>query len=205
MLSGNAESARAGVSTFRRIASFVALLICLLIIGGILITGTQFFMVPSRSMIPTLLPGDHIIATKTDDYQRGDVVVFRNPDDKDDFQVKRIVGMPGDTVHVIGGAVYLDEHYASEPYRHRPIDYVMKPYVVPEGEYFLLGDNSNVSIDSHNWGASETHEETEDGTPVVGEPRAIPRESLVGRVTQVYLPWDRRREIRRYPLRTVLQ
>lgn len=190
---------RPSVSMPRRLFAMIALVVCVAIIAGIWWTGTRFFLVPSSSMEPTLNPGDYIIAVKAHDYRRGDIVVFRNPDDDGDHLVKRIIGLPGDTVRVLGGAVFLNGRYASEPYRHSPIDYDMDPYIVQEGEYFLMGDNSNVSIDSHNWGATSA-EEANTEKIVKGTPRGIPAENVLGRVTRIYLPWERRGPVRRYPL-----
>ena len=197
-------ASRRSVSKTRRFLAMAALVVCVSIIGTIWLTGTHFFLVPSQSMLPTLLPGDYIIAIEMEEYQRGDIVVFRDPDDDRETLVKRIVGMPGDTIKVYGGAVFLNDRYASEPYRHSPIDYIMEAYTVPEGEYFLMGDNSNASIDSHNWG--EMVVESATGEEVIkGKPRSIPGDRLIGRVVRVYLPWSRQREVRRYPLRGIVE
>jgi signal peptidase I len=189
----------------RRIIGWCGLIVCLAIISLILITGIRFFRVPSRSMEPTLYPGDFIIAQHADTYQRGDIVVFRDPDFDYEFLVKRIIGMGGDTISVQGGAVFLNDRYVSEPYRHSPIDYFMDTYQVPDGELFLLGDHSNASIDSHNWGAAASQRNSlnlpEDAPK--GSPRAIPQELLIGRVIRIYLPWSRRGSVKSYPLRGI--
>ena len=62
-----------------------------------------------------------------------------------------------------------------------------------------MGDHSNASIDSHNWGATQVEQGLE-GEIIKGTPRSIPGDRLLGRVTQVYLPWSRRRDVLRYPL-----
>lgn len=126
-------------------------------------------------------------------------MVFRDPDNHAEYLVKRIVGIGGDIVEVQGGAVFLNNRYASEPYRHSPINYFMESYTVPESEYFMLGDHSNSSIDSHNWGATSSADSGEDAQK--GTPRSIPANFVIGRVVRVYLPLDRQGPITRYPLR----
>jgi len=177
------------------------LVILLIVIGIILVGGVRFFKVPSSSMEPTLYPSDYIITRNADDYHRGDIVVFRDPDYEDEFLVKRIVGVGGDTISVVGGAVFLNHSYVSEPYRYWPIDYEMDPYEVPAGHFFLLGDNTNRSIDSHNWGASESG----DRSGKKGSPRSISGDLIVGKVAFIYLPWSRFGKLSSYPLRSVMQ
>lgn len=185
---------------FRRYAVWALLAVLAPVIGLILFEQIGFYKVPSSSMEPTLYPDDFIFAQKASAYARGDIVVTHDPDNRGEFFVKRIVGVGGDTISVSGGAVFLNGRYASEPYRHSPIDYLMKPYTIPEGELFLLGDNSNWSIDSHNWGL----EETRDGTVIKeGRPRGIPLDRVVGKVKYIYLPKKRRGPIASYPLRAI--
>lgn len=190
------------VGHLRRRIGISVLVSCVALILVAYSSGIRFFQVPSRSMVPTLYPGDYIVARASENYQRGDVVVFRDPDLESEYLVKRIVGVGGDVIEVKGGAVFINDHYASEPYRYSPIDYRMSPYIVPEGELFLLGDNSNSSIDSHNWGAAaadEPGEVGEDGPK--GSPRSISEDYIIGRVTHVYLPAERRGPVNAYPLR----
>lgn len=187
------------VGPVRRGIAFGLLLLLAPIVGVMLFGGIRFFKVPSRSMEPTLYPADFIMTRSTDSFARGDIVVFRDPDFTDEYLVKRIVGVEGDLVSVSGGAVFLDDRYVSEPYRHSPIDYVMDPYRVPEGEFFLLGDNANRSIDSHNWGASDSAGNSSEK----GRPRSISKEFIVGRVTNIYLPRSRARKVESYLLRAV--
>ena len=126
--------------------------------------------------------------------------MFHDPDSEDEFLVNRIVGIGGDTIRVSGGAVFLNGRYASEPYRHSPIDYTMEAYTVPEGELFCMGDNSNWSIDSHNWG----QEENAAGEIIKkGWPRSIPVDLVVGKVRHIYLPRARAGAVTHYPLRAI--
>ncbi len=189
------------LSRFRRYLALVLLVVLLLVAVLILVEVIGFYKVPSSSMEPTLYPEDFIFAVKASTYERGEIVVFHDPEIKGEFLVKRIVGVGGDTVSVSGGAVFLDGKYASEPYRHSPIDYIMPPYTVPEGELFLMGDNSNWSIDSHNWGQVDGS----DGQIVhEGTPRSMRIKLVVGKVRHIYLPAERRGPVPSYPLRAIV-
>lgn len=84
--------------------------------------------------------------------QRGDVVVFRFPQDPDRDFIKRVVGVPGDTVEVRDGTVFINGRAAEENFILERPRYSYGPVKVPEGQYFVLGDNRNNSYDSHVWG-----------------------------------------------------
>lgn len=113
--------------------------------------------IPSESMEDTIQVGDRIIGFrltyKVEDPQRGDIIIFKYPDDESQTFIKRIIGLPGETVQIIDGKVYIDD--AESPLEE---DYVKEvplgsfgPYVVPEDSYFVLGDNRNDSKDSRYW------------------------------------------------------
>jgi signal peptidase I len=118
----------------------------------------QNFRVEGDSMNPTLQDAEYILVNKVDylvqSPHRGDIVVFHatpagQPDK--DF-IKRIVGLPGDTVQVKNGGVYINGHLLPETsYQHTIPDYTWGPARVPSGDYFVLGDNRNNSEDSHLW------------------------------------------------------
>lgn len=113
--------------------------------------------VPSESMENTIMTGDRFFGNRLaylfDDPERFDIVVFKYPDDESQLFVKRVIGLPGETVEIKDGKVYingsqtpLDDSFTPET----PMgDY--GPYVVPEGSYFMLGDNRNHSGDSRFW------------------------------------------------------
>jgi signal peptidase I len=114
--------------------------------------------VPSGSMENTIMTGDHVIGSRLnyhfEDPERGDIVIFRFPDNEKIYYVKRIIGMPGDTVDIIDGKVYLNgsEEPLDEPYIREP----MTPeapmhFEVPEDSYFMMGDNRNYSMDARRW------------------------------------------------------
>jgi signal peptidase I len=156
----------------RQAGLYVLFILCMIGLYFFAWRGMRFFLVPSRSMEPALLPGDQIITLKEKEYQRGDIVVV---DDKTaGYIVKRIIGLPGDRLEVQGGALYLNGAYVSEPYIMEPIAYVLAPAVtVPAGKVFLLGDNRNLSEDSHMDG------------------RAWAMNAVIGRVVFTYYPYER--------------
>jgi len=123
----------------------------------------QAFFIPSPSMCPTLREGDHILVNKFiyrfRDPRVEEIIVFKAPpqasDDgtEKDF-IKRLVGLPGDTIEIREGHLYRNGTQVDEPYLlDSEIDYSMRPTKVPKGKLFVLGDNRNDSRDSHWWGA----------------------------------------------------
>jgi signal peptidase I len=111
--------------------------------------------VDGDSMEPTLHDGEFVIvnklAYKLGSPQRGDVIVFRYPRDPEQEYIKRIIGLPGDEVKISGGQVFINGKLIDEPYIAAPPNYHSERSV-PEGSFFVLGDNRNRSSDSHNWG-----------------------------------------------------
>ena len=111
--------------------------------------------VPSSSMEKTIMTNDRVIglrlAYNNNDPVRGDIVIFKFPDDEDILYIKRIIGMPGETVEIHDSTVYIDGEPLAEPYLSVVTEGTYGPYVVPEGHYFMLGDNRNNSADSRYW------------------------------------------------------
>jgi signal peptidase I len=117
--------------------------------------GVQNFRVEGFSMLPTLQSNQYLLVNKLAymawEPQRGDIVVFRLPQDPRRDLIKRIVALPGEEVEVRGGTVFVDGRPLEEPYiRDRPLYFFGKKRV-PEDEFFVLGDNRNNSFDSHVW------------------------------------------------------
>jgi signal peptidase I len=136
----------------------------------------QAFYIPSGSMVPTLMPGDRVLVNKVPYYfhdpRRDDIIVFENPDpsaavdrgivggflhwlaqglglstNPDEDFIKRVIGLPGDTVEGKGGYVYVNGHKLDEPYltqKTKPFD----PVHVPADSLFVMGDNRRASNDS---------------------------------------------------------
>lgn len=114
-------------------------------------------VIPTGSMLPTIQLQDRVMVNKFifyfKDPARGDIVVFEPPasiGQHEDY-IKRIIGLPGETVEVKGGKVYIDGQALDEPYIAEPPSYEYGPVKVPDGCYFVMGDNRNMSYDSHLW------------------------------------------------------
>jgi signal peptidase I len=114
--------------------------------------------VPTGSMKNTIMVDDRLVAFRLSylfsEPKRFDIVVFRYPDDETEYYVKRIIGLPGETVTIKEGRVYIDGASAPLPddfVREPPFGEDYGPYTVPEGRYFMMGDNRNDSQDSRFW------------------------------------------------------
>lgn len=147
----------------KEIISWVVILGLALAIG----TGINNYVllkarIPTASMENTLMVGDCLFGLRLaylfSEPERGDIVMFDCPDN-DKLYVKRIIGLPGETVEIIDGKVYIwqdetgeDKMLWDEPYlKEKPNKETLGPYEVPEGCYFMLGDNRNGSEDSRRW------------------------------------------------------
>ena len=137
-------------------------------------TVSERIRVESISMQPTLFPGDYVIVNKlvyrfTNTPKRGDVIVFKYPPDPTAIPyIKRVIGLPGDQVHITGGKVYINGQLMLEPWlkvtTNRGGD-----WTVPAGNLFVMGDNRNNSSDSRSWGF-------------------VPLGNIIGRAGLIYLP-----------------
>ncbi len=114
----------------------------------------QSSIVNNISMQPTLVEGHRLIVGKAaywfGEPQRGDIVVVHPPIETSVEYVKRLIGLPGDTVEVKGGKVYVNGTELIEPYIKEPPRSTFHLYTVPENRYFLMGDNRNNSNDSRS-------------------------------------------------------
>ena len=116
-------------------------------------------VVPTESMVSTIEIGDRLIGSRlaylSEGPERGDVVTFDYPDNPDILFVKRVVGLPGETITIFGGKVYINDSVfpLDEPYVNSAEipEGDFGPYVVPDDCYFVLGDNRNHSVDSRYW------------------------------------------------------
>ena len=115
------------------------------------------------------------------DPQPGDVVVFEFPQDPTRDFIKRVIAVPGQTVEVREGRVYVDGVVVEEPYLSEPPHYTYGPTSVPPGQLFVLGDNRNNSYDSHSWGM-------------------LPDKHLIGRAEFRYWPISAAGRINSHPL-----
>ena len=205
---------KTGKSIFREYAE--AIIIAMLLAFAIRVFVVQAFKIPSGSMIPTLQIGDHILVSKmsygfqwpTDcelkmsfppatcytsntliqfgDPQHGDVIVFRYPEDEDKDFIKRVVGIPGDTVEIRNKVVYVNGEILKDGEFTQRIDPGIipgmsggtptprdnfGPVTIPEGSYFVMGDNRDQSLDSRFWGY-------------------VSREKIRGKAFRIYWSWS---------------
>jgi signal peptidase I len=122
----------------------------------------QTYYVPSTSMWPTLKDGDRIVVSKIfGAIEPGDIIVFKRPPAEHcggppvPDLVKRVIGLPGQTVSAHGGKVYVTGKLQPEPWLPKgkqTYTTMTKPYKVPAGDYFVMGDNRRDSCDSRTWG-----------------------------------------------------
>lgn len=119
--------------------------------------------VPSGSMENTIMTGDRIVGNRLayllTEPKRGDIVIFKFPDDETQNYVKRVIGLPGETVQVTDGVVYINGEPLEEDYLKEEMYGNTEEFVVPEGSYFMMGDNRNSSYDSRKWENSYVEEE----------------------------------------------
>lgn len=138
----------------------------------------QAFKIPSGSMLPTLLIGDHLLVNKfiyglrvpvtgqllvpVKQPGQGDIIVFRFPKDRSIDYIKRVIGTPGDTVELRDKHVFVNGGEIADPHAHLSSSTILGanasprdnfgPILVPEGKYFVMGDNRDNSYDSRFWG-----------------------------------------------------
>jgi len=128
--------------------------------------------VDGLSMNPTLQNGEYVLvsrlAYKTGEPQRGDIIVFSFPIDQSQDLIKRVIGLPGETITIQNNEVLVNGMKLEEPYIAQPPVYSGE-WTVGEGQLFVLGDNRNDSKDSHQWGL-------------------LPAENVIGKAMVIYWP-----------------
>ena len=143
----------------------------------------QSYTVVMSSMLPNFQEGDCIMVSKVayraSDPQRGQVVIFSPPFDSPHPYIKRIIGLPGETVEIKDETVFVNGIALVEEYTMEPPNYTMAATQVPEDEYFVLGDNRNNSNDSHTgW--------------------TVPRDRIIGKAWFLYWPPGRWGVVKHY-------
>lgn len=144
-----------------KIRYFVKEAVSTVIIAGLITLVLKLYLfdnriIPTSSMYPTIYAGDMILVNKLvyrfNTPERGDIIVFK-PDaevGKDDL-LKRVIGLPGEKIEVKDQKVYINDQVLKESYLNEAPQYNYGPIQVPEGHLFVLGDNRNLSFDSHLW------------------------------------------------------
>ncbi|MFC4737976.1 signal peptidase I [Bacillus daqingensis] len=133
------------------------------------------YVVEGASMEPSLYDSDRILVNKTatwlGEFERGDVIIIEGENNR--HYVKRVIGLPGETLEMEEGALFVDGEQIEEPYLDELYDYneTIDEVTLPEGEYFVMGDNRGNSLDSRN------------GLGLIDE------EFIVGRSTVVFFPF----------------
>lgn len=154
------------------IVPFVLALVVALVLKNYIIINAD---VPTGSMENTIMPGDRLIGNRLaylkEEPERGDIVIFRYPDDEEALYVKRVIGLPGETVDIRDGKIYIDgspepllEDYLKEEWTVATGTY---HFEIPEESYLMLGDNRNDSWDARYWTNTYVHKEKILGKAVV--------------------------------------
>ena len=134
------------------IKAIVSAIIIALILNNFVIVNAT---VPTGSMKNTINIGDRLFANRLaflfTKPERGDIIVFDSTDTPDKLFVKRVIGLPGETVRITNGTIYIDDIPLLNDYTEIIVIGDFGPYIVPEDHYFMLGDNRNNSNDSRFW------------------------------------------------------
>ncbi|MBX3056272.1 MAG: signal peptidase I [Anaerolineae bacterium] len=130
------------------------------------------YRIDGSSMNPTLQHGEYLLINNLSYYlnepQRGDIIVFHHPNSELNL-IKRVIGLPGDQIEISDQHVKVNGVILDEPYIQAEPTYSGN-WTVPEGEYFVLGDNRNSSSDSHSW-------------------QYLPKENIIGKAIFIYYPF----------------
>jgi signal peptidase I len=188
------ELQRRNRSVWREYAE--SLVIAVLLALAIRAFVVQAFVIPSGSMLPTLRIGDYLLVNKLvyllRPIRRGDIVVFRFPQDETRDFIKRVVGLPGETLEIRDRQVFIDGKPLQEPYAvysefpplGSPLPYHLGPIVIPPGHLFMMGDNRDNSLDSRSWGLLEESKVVGEASIIYFSIRSadIPYEAFVPRI-----------------------
>ena len=155
-----------------------AILVALVLKNFVIINAT----VPTGSMENTIMPGDDLfgfrLAYQFSEPKRGDIIIFKYPDDEEEKYVKRVIGLPGETVRIENAKVYINDSETplQEDYLKEEWTVATGPFEfqVPEGCYFVMGDNRNDSWDARYW----------DNTYVT-------KDKIIGKAEWIYFPFER--------------
>ncbi len=140
---------------------------------------TAFVDVESASMVPALYPADSFLVFRYASLSRYSIVVFEDPKNPDVELIKRVVGLPGEAIQMRHGRIFINnapvsEPYITEAYRSQETEPLWAPLLIPDGYYYVLGDNRLLSRDSREFGV-------------------VPRSAIHGKVIAVIAPHENRK------------
>lgn len=135
----------------------------------------QNYLVDGTSMQPSLVNNQYVLVNKLaylfHTPERGDVIVFHWPVDTNKDLIKRVIGVPGDVIVIDSKTVRVNGVLLNEPYITEPFNPAGNKWVVPPNDYFVMGDNRQVSDDSRDWGF-------------------VPKSYIIGKAVFVYWPFN---------------
>ncbi|PFG73939.1 signal peptidase I [Tepidiforma thermophila] len=126
------------------------------------------------NFLPFIDPGDDPTRYVFHGPQRGDIIVLRDPRDPSTDLIKRVIGLPGETIEIVNGKVYINDRLLEEPYITTPWNDTLPKILIPPDEYFVMGDNRNNSLDSRS-----------------AQVGLVSKDLIIGKATLTYLPLDR--------------
>ncbi|WP_177918304.1 signal peptidase I [uncultured Eubacterium sp.] len=184
-ISESEENAVKEKSKLREALEFLAPIAIALVIAMVLkIFVFANAVIPTGSMLNTIQEGDRVFASKIEytlhDPERYDIAIFKYPDNENEYFVKRVIGLPGETVNIRNGEVYVtDKDGNTEKLRDDFVspenkDRYNGTFIVPEDSYFVMGDNRASSVDSRYW--NTTH--------------YVSRDKFIGKVKLRYYPFN---------------
>jgi signal peptidase I len=174
----------------RFVRDIVAPLVVALAIAALFQVTVASFKVYGSSMLPNVHPGEYIMVSKAAYFfgppERGEIIVFDSPRNPNSDLIKRIIALPGETIEIKDGTVFVNDTPLAEPYILEPPRYAYPRQKVTAGYYFVLGDNRNNSTDSHKgW--------------------TVPRENIIGKAWITYWPPREWRTVEQYSLDSTKQ
>ena len=144
-----------------------------LIVFAIIVFTTEMYKIWQTCMLPNIEPGERLVISQMSyrlhDPERGDIITFHPPQDPTITYIKRIVGLPNETIEIRDGSTYINGMRLEEPYLREPMTQPFEAVTIPPGHYFVMGDNRNVASDSRTWGT-------------------LPRENIIGKAWLCYWP-----------------
>ena len=196
-VSGAQEQGEEKISLWKELLSWVEIIVVAVVIS-LFLTKVVLVnaLVPSSSMETLISPGDRLfgnrLAYRFGDPERFDVVIFKYPVDESQNYIKRIIGLPGETVRIEDAHIYINDSETPLEENYLPEEWIIEndgyEFEVPEDCYLMLGDNRNVSEDARYW-AEEAYacgmaDSVEDGSDYT----YVSREKILGKAVFTYWP-----------------